>query len=324
MTIEGHTEITFKENLSKPASRLQLERPACCGRQRHRCDRGGARDVSQHQDANFDHCRQHYRPRRAAQAEHGGGAAMRWARTRSPREKILRLAGGRAIQSRRLCGVSRRHRRGRHLRDAWEALFRLIRRRIRCGARSRKSWRMSSSSTGRRSSCLRADANGMATRRPPRPQCHCNACHGSSAELILRPRPRRNDIDGAGTLSPTELGGRTMHFGVREHAMARRQWYDLPSARSIDAFLISATICARQPAWQHSCGCRFSTFTHDPIGFEDGPTISRSNNRRCAPFRYDRPAPGRRQRGARGVSRDQRLRTPGVPGPGRRSCRVRL
>jgi transketolase len=84
------------------------------------------------------------------------------------------------------------------------------------------------------------------------------------------------DFDGAGVLEPGEPGGRTMHFGVREHAMgAIVNGLELSNLRAFGATFLTFSDYMRPPIRLAALMKLpvFHIFTHDSVALgEDGPT----------------------------------------------------
>jgi len=125
-----------------------------------------------------------------------------------------------------------------------------------------------------------ADEKGMATREASGKVLNAIAPRvpwllGGAADLAPSTKTKLS-FDGAGTLSPHEVGGRNMHFGVREHAMgAVVNGLSLSSLRAFGStFLIFSDYM--RPAIRLAALMQlplFHVFTHDSIGLgEDGPT----------------------------------------------------
>jgi transketolase len=93
----------------------------------------------------------------------------------------------------------------------------------------------------------------------------------------LAPSTKTNfTFDGAGELEPDQPGGRTMHFGIREHAMgAIVNGLALSKLRAFGATFLTFSDYMR-PAIRLAALMKlpvFHVFTHDSIGLgEDGPT----------------------------------------------------
>jgi transketolase len=98
---------------------------------------------------------------------------------------------------------------------------------------------------------------------------------GGAADLAPSTKTRLT-FDGAGDLTPDNPGGRNLHFGVREHAMAAAvNGLSLSKVRAFGStFLIFSDYA--KPAVRLSAIMEIPTilvFTHDSIGVgEDGPT----------------------------------------------------
>jgi transketolase len=98
---------------------------------------------------------------------------------------------------------------------------------------------------------------------------------GGAADLAPSTKTKLT-FDGAGTLGPSEPGGRTMHFGVREHAMgAIVNGMGLCHLRAFGSTFLIFSDYMRPPT-RLAALMRlpiFHVFTHDSIGLgEDGPT----------------------------------------------------
>jgi transketolase len=98
---------------------------------------------------------------------------------------------------------------------------------------------------------------------------------GGAGDLAPSTRTRLT-FDGAGDLTPNNPGGRNMHFGVREHAMAAVvNGLSLSKVRAFGSGFLIFSDYAR-PAIRLSAIMEIPTihvFTHDSIGVgEDGPT----------------------------------------------------
>jgi transketolase len=93
----------------------------------------------------------------------------------------------------------------------------------------------------------------------------------------LSPSTKTNfTFDGAGELEPDQPGGRTMHFGIREHAMAAIvNGLRLSKLRAFGATFLTFSDYMR-PSIRLAALMKlpiFHVFTHDSIGLgEDGPT----------------------------------------------------
>jgi transketolase len=98
---------------------------------------------------------------------------------------------------------------------------------------------------------------------------------GGSADLA--PSTKTDfTFDGAGALEPDQPGGRTMHFGVREHAMgAIVNGLGLSGLRAFGATFLTFSDYMR-PSIRLAALMKlpvFHVFTHDSVGLgEDGPT----------------------------------------------------
>ena len=115
-------------------------------------------------------------------------------------------------------------------------------------------------------------------------------------------------FEGAGDFEPGTPGGRNLHFGIREHAMAAAvNGLSLSKLRAFGATFFIFSDYAR-PAIRLSALMELPTifvFTHDAMGDgEDGPTPP-TGGTACLLPRRARPggaATRRRQRGRRGLS----------------------
>ena len=133
---------------------------------------------------------------------------------------------------------------------------------------------------------------------------------GGSADLAPSTKTRLT-FDGAGRLpGRAATRGRNFHFGIREHAMgAILNGLSLSKVRPYGSgFLIFSDY--GRPAIRLSALMEIPVihiFTHDSIGVgEDGPTHQPVEQLAVAAGdpRPDHAAPGRRQRGRRGLARD--------------------
>src|SRR5262249_55064372 len=98
---------------------------------------------------------------------------------------------------------------------------------------------------------------------------------GGSADLAPSTKTRLT-LEGAGDLGPTTPGGRNMHFGIREHAMAAVvNGLALAKLRAFGSTFFTFSDYAR-PAIRLAAIIELPVihvFTHDSIGVgEDGPT----------------------------------------------------
>ena len=98
---------------------------------------------------------------------------------------------------------------------------------------------------------------------------------GGSADLAPSTKTKL-EFEGAGTLGPDEPGGRTFHFGVREHAMGSIvNGLGLSGLRGFGATFLVFSDYMRPPIRLAALMELpiFHVFTHDSIGVgEDGPT----------------------------------------------------
>ncbi len=125
-----------------------------------------------------------------------------------------------------------------------------------------------------------ADAKGVATREASGKVLNALAQRvpwimGGAADLAPSTKTKL-EFEGAGALGPREPGGRTMHFGVREHAMgAIVNGLGLCHLRAFGATFLIFSDYMRPPIRLASLMELpiFHVFTHDSIGVgEDGPT----------------------------------------------------
>ena len=144
---------------------------------------------------------------------------------------------------------------------------------------------------------------------------------GGSADLAPSTKTRLT-FDGAGDFQRDTPAGRNFHFGIREHAMGAMLERHVAVARCASYgsgfFDLQRLLRAADPARARSWRCpSIYIFTHDSIGVgEDGPThqpIEQLASLRAIPG-SDRAAPGRRERGRRGVALGDGAEAP------RRSC----
>src|SRR4029077_1194228 len=118
---------------------------------------------------------------------------------------------------------------------------------------------------------------------------------GGSADLAPSTKTRLT-FEGAGDLSAENPGGRNMHFGIREHAMAAGgNGLSLSKVRAFGSTFLIFSDYAR-PAIRLSAIMEIPTihvFTHDSIGVgEDGPThqpVAQLSGLRAAPALGTRP-----------------------------------
>jgi transketolase len=172
--------------------------------------------------------------------------------------------------------------RGRQLRDAWETLFAVYSATHPDAAREiaqilahelPPDWAADLP-------VFAPDAKGMATREASGKVLNAIAKRvpwiiGGAADLAPSTKTKLT-FDGAGTLGPAEPGGRTMHFGVREHAMgAIVNGMGLCHLRAFGSTFLIFSDYMRPPT-RLAALMRlpiFHVFTHDSIGVgEDGPT----------------------------------------------------
>ena len=124
------------------------------------------------------------------------------------------------------------------------------------------------------------DAKGMATRESAGKVLNAIAARvpwllGGSADLAPSTKTKL-EFDDAGTLTADEPGGRNLHFGVREHAMgAVVNGLGLAGLRAYGATFLVFSDYMRPPIRLAALMelAVFHVFTHDSIGVgEDGPT----------------------------------------------------
>src|SRR5947209_12420860 len=125
-----------------------------------------------------------------------------------------------------------------------------------------------------------ADPKGMATREASGKVLNAIAARvpwllGGAADLAPSTKTWLS-LEGAGTLSASQPGGRNIHFGVREHAMgAVVNGLTLSKLRAYGATFLTFSDYMRPPIRLAALmGIPvFHVFTHDSIGLgEDGPT----------------------------------------------------
>ena len=173
-------------------------------------------------------------------------------------------------------------RRGRALRDEWEEMFAAYRREHPDEAREVEELLAGKLPAAWDATLptFSADDKGIATREASGKVL--NAIGGQVPWLIggagdLAPSTKTNfTFDGAGELESGEPGGRTMHFGIREHAMgAIVNGLALSKLRAFGATFLTFSDYMR-PAIRLAALMElplFHVFTHDSIGLgEDGPT----------------------------------------------------
>ena len=158
-----------------------------------------------------------------------------------------------------------------------------------------------------------ADAKGIATRDSSGKILNILAKNvpwlmGGAADLYPSTKTRLT-FEGAGEFEAATRGGRNMHFGIREHAMAAcANGLSLCKIRPFaSTFFIFTDYC--KPAIRLSAIMELPViyiFTHDSIGVgEDGPTHQPIEQldlpaRRARPLRAP---PRRRQRSCRSLAR---------------------
>ena len=173
-------------------------------------------------------------------------------------------------------------RRGRALRDDWEEMFAVYRREhsqaaheveIMLAGELPADWDAALPT-------FPADDKGIATREASGKVLNVIAERvpwliGGAGDLA--PSTKTNfTFDGAGALEPASPGGRTMHFGIREHAMgAIVNGLMLSKLRAFGATFLTFSDYMR-PSIRLAALMKlpvFHVFTHDSIGLgEDGPT----------------------------------------------------
>jgi len=173
-------------------------------------------------------------------------------------------------------------RRGRELREAWLARYEEYRRQHpeRADDLHRMQRRELPDGWDRDLPVFPADPKGVAGRDASGKVLNAIARNypwliGGAADLAPSTKTRLT-FEGAGDLTPTNPGGRNMHFGVREHAMgAVVNGLSLSKVRGFGAGFLIFSDYAR-PAIRLSALMEIPTihaFTHDSIGVgEDGPT----------------------------------------------------
>jgi len=173
-------------------------------------------------------------------------------------------------------------RRGRELREAWLARYEEYRRQHpeRADDLHRMQRRELPDGWDRDLPVFPADPKGVAGRDASGKVLNAIARNypwliGGAADLAPSTKTRLT-FEGAGGLTPTNPGGRNMHFGVREHAMgAVVNGLSLSKVRGFGAGFLIFSDYAR-PAIRLSALMEIPTihvFTHDSIGVgEDGPT----------------------------------------------------
>jgi transketolase len=173
-------------------------------------------------------------------------------------------------------------RRGRELHAAWLARYEEYRRQYPEPADHlhRMQYRQLPEGWDRDLPTFPADPKGMAGRDASGKTLNAIAKNlpwliGGAGDLAPSTKTRLT-FDGAGDLTPENPGGRNMHFGVREHAMAAAvNGLSLSKVRAFGSGFLIFSDYAR-PAIRLSAIMEIPTihvFTHDSIGVgEDGPT----------------------------------------------------
>lgn len=170
--------------------------------------------------------------------------------------------------------------RGREAREAWEALFAKYTQEHPDLAKEIVLIERRELPTGWDKEIISfpADAKGQATRNTGGKALNAFAKQipwlvGGSADLAPSTKTL---IDGAGSFSSEDFGGRNFHFGIREHAMAAAvNGMTLSGLRGYGAtFFVFSDYC--RPSLRLSAIMNLPSvfvFTHDSIGVgEDGPT----------------------------------------------------
>ncbi|WP_375463080.1 transketolase [uncultured Methylobacterium sp.] len=186
--------------------------------------------------------------------------------------------------------------RGAGLRDAWLGLLNTARERDAAHAEDLDAFLEGRLPEGwdRDIPVFEPDAKGIATRESSGKVLNAIAQHvpfmlGGSADLA--PSNKSNlTFEGAGSLTPFEPGGRNIHFGVREHAMGSIvNGLGLSGLRAYGATFLVFVDYMRPPVRLASLMELpiFHIFTHDSIGVgEDGPThqpVEQLLSLRCIP-----------------------------------------
>jgi transketolase len=318
ITIEGHTSLTFTEDVAARFLAYQWNVLRV----------GDANDLERIEHAIDVFKKTKDRPTLIILDSHIGwgspkkqdtAAARRAARRgRGPRDEAgLRMAGGRQVPRarRRVRALRGGHRRARRLRTPEVGgAFRVVSHAVR-GARDRDRSDAAARAAGEmgpRLAGLPADPKGLAGRDASGKVLNVLAQSipwflGGSADL--GPSNKTNlTYKDAGDFQRTSPGGKNLHFGVREHAMAAAvNGLSLSKLRPFGATFFIFSDYARA-AIRLSALMELPTifvFTHDAMGDgEDGPThqpvehlISPARDSRA-----DHAATRRRQRGDRGVS----------------------
>jgi transketolase len=172
--------------------------------------------------------------------------------------------------------------RGHALREAWMALFRQYQERYPdlASQLEHMQFRQLPESWHRNLPTFPVDAKGLATRDSSAQVLNVLAQNvpwlvSGSADLAPSTKTRLT-FDGAGDVNAENLGGRNLHFGIREHAMAAvLNGLALSKVRACGSTFLIFSDYAR-PALRLSAIMELPViyiFTHDSIGLgEDGPT----------------------------------------------------
>ena len=287
VTIEGHTDITFTEDVAARFTAYGWNvttsaTPTISSRSSGRSTvvRGRARA------ADADPRAQPHRLRHPGRGHAQGARRTAGRRGRQGGQALLRLARGRGIPR---PGRGVRALRGRHRRARREAARRP-------GSQLFDDYRAAHPELAdelermqRRELPDGWDAD--CRRSPPTPRASPAATLGAGAERrrastslgssaarpTSRPRRRRGlTFDGAGDFEPDDAAGRNLHFGVREHASAAiANGMALTKLRPFwSGFLIFSRLRpGRDSAVRTHGDPVVHIFTHDSIGVgEDGPT----------------------------------------------------
>ena len=269
ITIEGHTELAFTEDVAERFQGYGWATPPRRRRQRLRGRRPRRSRAFQATDDRPTLIRgqERHRLRLAAQGRaprkaHGEPLGEEEVKADQAR---LRLAGGRAVPGARRRQASASTRRlGARGAQAARGLGRDLDALRRGRSRARRA---SSSSCGAGElpdgwdadiPSFPADAKGIATREASGKVAERHRADAALADRRLG-RPRALDQDHAGVRrrrrasSPDDYGGRNLHFGIREHAMGadRQRHGRLAACAPTPApSWSSATTCARRCGWR--------------------------------------------------------------------------
>ncbi len=320
ITIEGSTQHRVHRGRRGALSGLRLERAARRRRQRHRAIECALRTFLQTKgrptliilDSHIGYGSPHRQDTAAAHGEPLGDDEVRLTKRAYGWPEDAKFLVPDGVREHFAAGIGAR---GAEARRKWTDLLRGVRAEV-LRARDRDRARCSGASCPRAGTAnlpvFPADAKGVAGRDASGQVLNVLAQNipwflGGSADLGPSNKTTLK-FEGAGDFEPGTPGGKNLHFGIREHAMAAVvNGLSLSKLRPFGATFFIFSDYAR-PAIRLSALMELPTifvFTHDAMGDgEDGPThqpIEQLASLRAIPG-LDVDAARRRQRGGRGVS----------------------